>query len=184
MKAHPFAALLWQIAATFGSISLVAIGGANAVMPDIHRQVVAVLGWMDDTTFANLFAIAQAAPGPNVLIVSLIGWHVAGTAGLAVATLAMIVPTSLLALGAGRVVARLAGVGAIRAAQRGLMPIAVGLILASGAVMAGAADHGMLSAAVTAGTALFVFVSDRSPLWALALGAAVTMLGAWLGVSG
>ncbi|HXM71201.1 MAG TPA: chromate transporter, partial [Thermoanaerobaculia bacterium] len=87
---------LWQIAATFASLSLVAIGGANAIMPDIHHRIVDVLGWMNDTTFANLFAIAQTAPGPNVLIVSLIGWHVAGLAGLAVATLAMILPSSLL----------------------------------------------------------------------------------------
>ena len=182
MKAQPLAALLWQIAVTFGSISLVAIGGANAVIPAIHHQVVEVLGWMSDTTFANLFAIAQAAPGPNVLMVSLIGWHVAGFAGLAVATLAMVVPTSLLALGAGRLVTRLAGVPLIRAAQRGLTPIAVGLILASGAVMAQAADSGLLAYAETGATALFVLTSERSPLWALAVAALVSILAGSTGL--
>ena len=82
MKGH----LLGQIAITFATLSLLAVGGANAVVPDMHRQVVETLGWMDNATFANLFAIAQAAPGPNVLVVSLIGWHVAGFAGLLVAT--------------------------------------------------------------------------------------------------
>ena len=173
---------LWQIAATFASLSLVAIGGANAIMPDIHHRIVDVLGWMNDTTFANLFAIAQTAPGPNVLIVSLIGWHVAGLAGLAVATLAMILPSSLLAFGAGRLVARFAGLRAIAAAQRGLVPITVGLILASGAVMGRAADHGALTLAATLGTALYVFASDWNPLWALAAAAAVSMLGSWLGI--
>ncbi|MFI5022198.1 MAG: chromate transporter [Alphaproteobacteria bacterium] len=173
---------LWQIAGTFASLSLVAIGGANSVVPDLQRQVVQVLGWMNDTTFASLFAIAQAAPGPNVLIVSLIGWHVAGLAGLAVATLAMILPSSLLTFGVGRVVTRLAGVRAIRAIQRGLVPITVGLILASGVVMAATADHAALSILLTAGTALYVFLSDWNPLWALSIAAVVSLLGSWLGV--
>ena len=134
--------LLRQIAETFASLSLVAIGGANAVIPDIHRQVVEVQGWMNDAAFANLFAIAQAAPGPNVLVVSLIGWHVAGLAGLAVATVAMILPASLLAFAAGRLLARFARASWVRHVQTGLVPIAVGLILASGVVMGRAADHG------------------------------------------
>jgi chromate transporter len=181
VKPAPLSASLWQIAATFASLSLVAIGGANAIMPDIHRRIVDVLGWMSDTTFANLFAIAQAAPGPNVLSVSLIGWHVAGFAGLAVATLAMLLPSSLLAFGAGRLVTRFAGVRAIAVIQRGLVPITVGLILAGGVVMGRAADHGLLSLAATLGTALYVFASDWNPLWALAAAAAVSMLGRWLG---
>ncbi|HUI17454.1 MAG TPA: chromate transporter [Alphaproteobacteria bacterium] len=184
MRPAPLAISLWQIAATFASLSLVAIGGANAIMPDIHRRIVDVLGWMNDTTFANLFAIAQTAPGPNVLIVSLIGWHVAGFAGLAVATLAMIVPSSLLAFGAGRLMARFARLRAIAAAQRGLVPITVGLILASGVVMGRAADHGALTLAATLGTALYVFASDWNPLWALAAAAAASLLGSWLGIAG
>ena len=61
-------------------------GGTNAVVLEMHRQAVDVLHWMDAPTFANLFALAQLAPGPNVMIVSLIGWQVAGLAGLLVAT--------------------------------------------------------------------------------------------------
>jgi chromate transporter len=162
--------LLWQLAGTFASLSLVAVGGANAVIPEIHRQVVEVHGWMNDATFANLFAIAQAAPGPNVLVVSLIGWQVAGWAGLAVATAAMILPASLLAFAAGRLLARFAGAGWVKCVQDGLVPVAVGLILASGVVMGRASDHGPLTIVITAGTALYVFLSDRNPLWALAVG--------------
>jgi chromate transporter len=162
--------LLWQIAGTFASLSLVAVGGANAVIPEIHRQVVEVHGWMSDMAFANLFAIAQAAPGPNVLVVSLIGWKVAGWAGLAVATAAMILPASLLAFAAGRLLTRFAGASWVQNVQSGLIPVAVGLILASGVVMGRAADHGPLTIAITAGTALFVFLSDHNPLWALGVG--------------
>ena len=70
--------LLLQIARVFGIISLVSIGGANAVLPEIHRQVVDVQGWMNDATFAGIFAISHAAPGPNIIMVSLIGWQLAG----------------------------------------------------------------------------------------------------------
>lgn len=168
--------LLGQIALTFATLSLVAIGGANAVVPDIHRQVVGVLGWMDDPTFTTLFAIAQAAPGPNVLLVSLIGWHVAGLAGLAVATLAILIPSSLLALGMGRLVRRFAEMPWIKVAQAGLVPIAIGLILASGWVMGRAADTTPLLAVVTLGGAVFVLTSELNPLWALGGGALVSLL--------
>ena len=162
--------LLVQLATTFAIISLVAIGGANAVVPEIHRQVVEVLGWMDGATFANLYALAQAAPGPNVLVVSLIGWHMAGLAGLATATLAMIVPSCLLAFTIGRLVTRHSGTPWVRRAQAGLVPIAVGLILASGLVMSRAADHDSVTAIITLGSAAFVVLTDRNPLWALAAG--------------
>lgn len=168
--------LLWQIAITFGSLSLIAVGGANALVPEMRRQVVDVLGWMTDPTFTNLFALAQAAPGPNVLIVSLLGWQIAGLQGLAVATLAMITPSCLLAFGLRRVMARSADAAWLRAMQGGLVPIAIGLILASGAIMAQAADRGVLTAAITAATAAFVFGTGKSPLWALAAGALLGLL--------
>ena len=80
--------LLLQLALTFAPLSLVAVGGAAAVLPDIHRQVVEARGWMSDGAFLDLFAVAQAAPGPNVMVVSLIGWQVAGVPGFLVATVA------------------------------------------------------------------------------------------------
>lgn len=176
--------LLWQIALTFASLSVVAVGGAHAVIPDIHRQVVNVLGWMNDATFANLFALSQAAPGPNVLIVSLIGWHVSGLAGMLVATLAMLLPSSLLALGAGRLVNRLADTSWIGVAKQGLVPIAIGLILGGGVVMARAADHDLLTAGITVGAAFFVFFAEKNPVWALAAGTCISMLGVWSGLPG
>jgi chromate transporter len=174
---------LREIAVTFATLSLVAIGGATAVVPELHRQVVGALHWMDDATFVNLFAIAQAAPGPNVLVVSLIGWHMAGWAGLAVATLAMLLPSSLLAFGTGRFVAWSAARPWLRRAQEGLVPIAIGLILASGLVMARAADHTVLAFAITGAATLFVLRTARNPLWALAAGAVIALVGARLGVA-
>ncbi len=179
MKDHP----LLQIALTFASLSLVSIGGANVVVPEIHRQVVDQFAWMDDATFANLFAIAQAAPGPNVLLVSLVGWHVAGATGLAVATIAILLPSGLLAFAVSRLIARWSDTRWIAIAKAGLVPVAIGLILASGVVMARAADHDALAVAITAATAMFVILSDRNPLWALATATAVGIGAFRLGLS-
>jgi chromate transporter len=172
--------LLWRIAITFASLSLVAVGGAPAVVPEMHRQVVTVLGWMDDATFANLFAVAQAAPGPNMLVSSLIGWHVSRLAGLGVATAGMILPPALLAFATGRILNHLGDVSWIGVAKEGLVPIAIGFFMAGGFVMARAADHNWMMAAITAGSTLFVFLTNKNPFWALAAGAALCMVRLWL----
>ena len=184
MKDH----ILWQIAATFLSLSLVAIGGAAAVLPEMHLHVVDTMHWMTGETLANLFALAQTAPGANILIVSLIGWHVAGWTGLAVATVAMVLPASLLSFGVGRVVTRYAALPWIRTVQDGLVPIAVGLILASGTVMAQAVMTGpigrdILALAIAGGTALFVFGTSRNPFWALGTGALLSIAAFRLGLT-
>lgn len=88
---------LLTMAWTFGLMSLLAIGGANSTIPEMHRVAVEVRHWMSDAQFADMFAIAQLSPGPNVLIVTLIGYHVAGIAGALVATFAMCGPSAVLA---------------------------------------------------------------------------------------
>ena len=172
---------LGSLAGTFALLSLVSIGGANATLPEIHRQVVALHGWMTDETFAHLFAIAQIAPGPNILVVSLIGWHLAGFAGLAVATLAILVPSSTLAFVSGRVLARWEGARTVRVVKSGLVPIAVGLILASGLVTARSSDHAVLAWAITGVSAVMFAFTRYNPLWLLAAGAVAGLAGALLG---
>ncbi len=176
--------LLAQIGRTFGLLSLLSIGGANATIPEIHREVVGLLHWMDDATFVNLIAIAQAAPGPNVLIVSMIGWHMAGGAGLLVATLAVVLPSSLLALGIGRAVNRFAAVAWINVARKALAPIAIGFMLASGYVMSRAAYVGPLSIGIVAGGAALILTTRKSPLLAIGLGALIGIFGNRLAMFG
>lgn len=93
MNDNPLVALFGY----FALLSLFAVGGANAAIPEMHRIAVEIMHWMNDRQFADSFAIAQLSPGPNVIIVTLIGYHVAGVAGAAVATVAMCGPTCLLA---------------------------------------------------------------------------------------
>jgi chromate transporter len=167
--------LLIQIARVFGILSLVSIGGVNAVLPEIRRQIVDVQGWMNDASFANLFAISHAAPGPNIIMVSLIGWQMAGLAGLLVATLAIMIPSCTLAFVAGRVVTRWSDQRWIKLLKEGLIPVALGLMLASGIAMMRTADQDALTVAISLATAAFVVFSRRNPLWAIAAGTAVSI---------
>ncbi len=95
--------ILLTLAGNFALMSLFAIGGANAALPEMHRLAVEVMHWMTDRQFADLFAIAQVTPGPNVIVVTLIGYQVAGLAGALVATLAMCGPTCVFAFFVGQV---------------------------------------------------------------------------------
>jgi chromate transporter len=167
---------LLPLATTCALLSLVSIGGANATLPEIHRQVVSVLGWMDDQTFAHLFAISQIAPGPNILVVSLIGWHMAGFAGLVVATLAILVPSSILAFAAGRAVARWEDSAWVRVGKAALVPIAVGLIMASGIVTARSSNRDWVGWVITGVSAAGFVVTKRNPLWILAGGTLAALI--------
>jgi chromate transporter len=130
---------------------------------------------MSDAGFAELFAISQVAPGPSILLVSLIGWRVAGLPGLLIATIAITPPPSLLAWAMGRAMAHWSNRPALRTLKRGLVPVALGLMLASGAVTAQAADDTLLTAAISGATVAFVLLSRWNPLWMMAIGAAATM---------
>jgi chromate transporter len=163
--------MLLQVAVLITILSLLAFGGANAIVPELHRQVVDVMHAMTDAEFTNLFALAQTAPGPNVMILSLVGWRLAGTAGLAIATLATVVPTSVLALATGRFLSQARDSRVLKAIRAGLVPLAVGLILASGVVLARAADRNALTLAITVLAALAMTLTRINPIW-LMLGAA------------
>ncbi|MEO3470697.1 chromate transporter [Roseomonas sp. CAU 1739] len=174
-------ASLIDIAQVFAALSLVSIGGANATLPEIRRQVVEVHGWMGDAGFADAFAISHAAPGPNIIMVSLIGWQVAGLAGLLVATFAIVAPSCTLAFVVSRTLSRWNDHPAVGLVKAGLVPVALGLILASGVAMMRAAAHGALGLAIGLATAAFVVLSRRNPLWALAAGSLAMVSAPWLG---
>src|SRR5207237_5402053 len=127
---------LATIAIHFTLLSFFAIGGALAVMPEMHRQAVEIGHWMTDRQFADLFASAQAAPGPNVIIVTLIGYQAAGLAGAMVATVAMCGPTCLVTYFVGRVWDRFKDAPWRAAIQSGLVPVSVGLFAASALIIA------------------------------------------------
>jgi chromate transporter len=168
--------VFWGLLWVFSVLSLVAVGGANAVLPEMHRQLVEIRGWLDDATFSQLYALAQAAPGPNILVASLMGYWIGSLPGMAAATIGMLVPSGAIAWVVGGVTQRLAGHPWLKAVQGGLVPIAIGLILAAGLTMAMASSGGRFDGpglvwlAVTAVSTVFVWRTDLSPLWVLAAG--------------
>ena len=134
--------VLFELALQFLVLSLLSIGGANAIISEIHLRVVDIHHWMTDADFSQMFALAQAAPGPNVLIVSLIGWKIAGIVGAFVAMLAMCGPSSALTYYVANVWERFRDAPLRIAIQRGLEPVTVGLVLSSGYVLTRMTDHG------------------------------------------
>jgi chromate transporter len=175
MKDSPLTALFGY----FALLSLFAVGGANAAIPEMHRVAVEVMHWMSDRQFADMFAISQVSPGPNVIIVTLIGYHVAGFAGAAVATVAMCGPTCLLAFFVARTWDKFKDAHWRIAIQAGLVPVSLGLIGASAFVLAHAADHSIYAGAVTAATVVVAAVTRINPLWLFAAGGVLGLSG-WL----
>lgn len=171
------APVLIEIASQFMVLSLLSIGGAQAIIPEIQRRAVDLEHWMTDADFAQMFAVSQAAPGPNVLIVSLVGWKAAGIAGAIVAMLAMCAPTSVLTYHIAHAWDRFRDAPLRIAIQRAIAPVTVGLVLSSGYVLTRVADHTVVAYVVTAVTVLFAMTTRLHPLWMLGAGAALGALG-------
>jgi len=161
--------VLTQIVVHFALLSILSFGGVNVVLPDAHRFVVDTQHWLTDQQFADFFAIAQAAPGPNFLIFALIGWQVAGVLGAITATLAIVVPAGTLAFIVGGLWHRFRNAPWRRATQVGLAPITIGLVFSSAFVLSSAADHDWVTFAITAVTAVVALGSKLNPLWLFAI---------------
>lgn len=171
------AALLGTLAWRFAIMAFLAIGGANAVVPEMHRLAVDVEHWMTNGDFAALFAIASAAPGPNVLIVTLIGWQVAGVPGALVSTTAMMGPTSLLTFWTFKVWDRFKSAAWRRPVQNGLSSVTIGLVAASGYLLARGADTDRTRVAITLAVAAVSYATKLNPLWAFGVAAAIGAAG-------
>jgi len=158
-------------------LSVFAIGGAITTAPDMHRYIVDEHHWISDAQFTSSIAIAQAAPGPNVMLVTLIGYHVAGVAGALVTTLAMCGPTAVLAHFLGRTWDRFKDAPWRMAVQGGVVPISVGLVGASAIVLTGAANHSWVAAIITVATAATAFWARWNPLWLIGIAGLAGLTG-------
>jgi chromate transporter len=174
---NPDANPVWTLAWTFGVMSLFAVGGGNAALPEMHRVAVDVQHWLTDKQFADAFAISQLSPGPNVLIVTLIGYTVAGVTGALVATLAMCLPTALMAYGVSRILTKSSHSRWPAIIQSALVPLSIGLMGASGFILARASDHTWVAAAVTIGAAVLAATTKLNPFWMLLAGGCLGFTG-------
>ena len=164
----------------FTMLSLLAIGGAITTAPDMQRFVVGQHGWISDAQFTASMALAQAAPGPNVLFVAVVGWNVGGLAGVAATLLGTLLPSTALTLSVARWGARHRESRALRAFTVGMAPLTLGLLLATSWVLLEPTRTPWASAALVAASLVFMLRTRWSPLWPVALGGLVGALG-WVG---
>ncbi|MBK9572395.1 MAG: chromate transporter [Rhodoferax sp.] len=180
----------------FLSLSLLSIGGAITTAPDMHRYLVTQQGWLSDAQFSSSIALAQAAPGPNVLFVALMGWNVGvnagggvaagarawgfGLMGVLVAMVGIMLPSTTLTYAAARWGHRNRELRAVRAFKQGMAPIVIALLMATGWVLAkgqGDATRDWPLWLLALCTALVIWRARLHMLWLLGAGA---MLG-WIG---
>lgn len=171
----------------FATLSLLAVGGAITTAPDMHRFLVDRQHWLTDPQFSASIAIAQAAPGPNVLFVALMGWNVGLNAGgyataalgLLAAMLGVLLPSSTLTYVCAQWGHRNRHLRGVRAFKQGMAPIVVALLIATGWVLAGTqgdAAHNWRLWLLAAVVAVVVWRTRLHLLWLLGTGA---LLGAF-----
>ena len=161
---------LVELALYFGLLSLISLGGMPSVMPEMQRFVVDVKGWLTPAEFIQAFAVGQAAPGPNVLIASLIGWKVAGIPGAIIALLAFCFPAAVVAWWVAELWDRFKDSPWRRTAQRAIAPIVVALILSGGFVLATPGSPDWRLWLIAASSAAAMLLVNVNPLWILAGG--------------
>jgi chromate transporter len=160
----------------FLMLSLLSIGGAITAAPDMHRYLVGQHGWLTDTQFTSSIALAQAAPGPNILFVAVLGWNVGGPLGALATMLGIMLPSTTLVLAATRWAREHKHTVGVRAFTAGMAPLTLGLLIATGWLLAvpyvGDPEHRLATLALMAVTVLLTLKTRVSLVW-LVLGGGV-----------
>ena len=158
--------------------SLLSIGGAITVAPDMHRVLVDRMGLLTDPQFNASIAIAQAAPGPNILFVAVMGYQAAGILGAAVTLIGIMIPSTTLALAAARWGNARRDWLALRAFRSGMAPLVIALLVATGWILS-AQTPGWAHTLLTIASAIVVWRTRIHLLWMIAIGGIIGALG-WL----
>jgi len=163
--------VLIALTLVFTQLSLLAFGGGNAILPEMQHQVVVVHQWMTAEQFSSMFAMAQAAPGPNMMVVPLVGWHVAGPMGLLVTSLAKFGPSSIITIYALKFWNRFKDNPLRLQFEKALKPITVGLVLISAWIIAQASVQNALLIAIAILTIALSLFKNVHPVWLMVIGA-------------
>jgi chromate transporter len=161
----------------FLMLSFLAIGGNASILPEMHRYVVEVHGYMTSAQFAETYTLAQVAPGPNIMYIPLIGWHIAGWFAAALLLIATLLPSATLTLAVAHLYARHPKAAFGIAIRRGLTPITIGLVFASGWILLPAVSHDWRGYLLAALTVAVVMRTSLNPLWVLSAGAIAGVTG-------
>lgn len=157
--------------------SLMAIGGIYVVVAELQRVVVVENGWIGAEDFAALFALAQAAPGPNTIFVALVGWRMGGLAAGALAITVFVLPSFILSVLLAKGWSRWADQRWFGLLRKGLVPVTVGLLAASAALLTKTTAESPMALLITAGAAGLALSTRLPPLAILALAAILGAIG-------
>jgi len=169
--------ILLSLFLKLSAFSLVAFGGVNALLPVLFNLAVHQEHWIDVQTFSDYFAIAQAAPGPNFMTVTLIGWHVYGVLGALLATLAIAWPSSIMIYFLQRFIMRMKNPLSKKTIQYAAAALAIGLVLSSAFEIALQINHSLAAYILTLGTIAITLLTRWHPLYLIAIGGALGVLG-------
>jgi chromate transporter len=159
-------------------LAMISFGGVPGVLPDLRDFIVEANGWLSDREFANCFAIVQAIPGPNmILMMSFIGWKVGGLPTAIASALATFGPPCALSFAVFHFWDRFRETAWQQRIRRGLAPVTIGLVIAGGYVMAQTGAGGWPSLALTAAAGALLLLTRLNPLWFLAAGGALGGFG-------
>jgi chromate transporter len=157
-------------------VSLLSVGGALTVAPELRRLLVDELGLLGASQFATSVALAQAAPGPNALYAAVLGYQMAGLLGAVLILAAFMAPTTALALAVARVGSGSSPHPAVAALKVGLAPISVAMLVATSWILA-AQTPAPAPIAVSVAAALLAWRTRLHLLWMIGAGALLGALG-------
>lgn len=159
-------AILW----VFGALSVMAVGGGTAVLPEMKSLTVNQYHWLTSDQFGQIYSLGQLAPGPNMLMVSVIGYRVAGLPGALAALVGFFLPAGVVMFATGRVWDRFADSPWKVALQRGLAPLTIGLMLAGTWVLAKAVIAGPTTAVIAVVVTVILLVRHINPVFLILAG--------------
>ncbi len=163
--------IAFSILLVFLPLSLVTIGSGQSAIADMHRQIVDVHQWMTVAQFVDAFAISRLAPGPGSLLATLIGWRIAGFWGALAATIGIFGPTALLIYGVAHIWSRYEGAKLLRALEKGLRPVAAGMILSASYVLIQSLDSGWIGRGLALASTALLMATPINPLLLIGGGA-------------
>ena len=158
-------------------LSMLSIGGAISTAPEMHRYLVEQHHWLTNEQFSSMVAIAQAAPGPNLLFVAVLGWGIGGFFGMCVTMTGILLPSTTLTLLAARWGEARRSTRGVQAFVAGMAPLTVGLVLSAGFILGKAGYHDPWLLALMVATVAVCVRTKLSPLWLIAAGG---LVGAFL----
>jgi chromate transporter len=169
--------ILLSLFLKLSAFSLVAFGGVNALLPVLFNLAVTQEHWIDVQTFSDYFAIAQAAPGPNFMTVTLIGWHIYGVFGALLATFAIAWPSSILIYFLQRLIMGIKNPLSIKTIQYSAAALAIGLVLSSAWEISLQIHQSPTAYLLTISTIAITFFTRWHPLYLIVIGGVLGVLG-------